>query len=58
MVEVTDPPNAERKKAKPVKRVRGPRRLLVNRQTLMIAIRLIGLIVRLAEVISKLHGGF
>ncbi len=41
MVDTSDPPSDERKRAEFWKRVRGISRKLVNRQTFMIAIRAI-----------------
>jgi hypothetical protein len=38
--------------------VRGASRNLVNRRTLMIAIRAIVLTVRVAEILTRLFGGF
>ena len=58
MVETSDPPSDERKRAEFWKRVRGICRKLVNRQTLMIAIRAIELVVRVAEILNRLFGDF
>jgi hypothetical protein len=58
MVDTSDPPSNERKRADFWKRGRGICRNLVNRQTLMIAIRTLNLIVRLAEILNRLFGDF
>ena len=58
MVETGDPPSDERKRAEFWKRVRGICRNLVNRQTFMIAIRIIELVVRVAEIVNELLGDF
>jgi hypothetical protein len=58
MVDSTDPPSDERKRAEFWKRGRGICRSLVNRQTLMIAIRTLNLIVRLVEILKRLFGDF
>ena len=52
MVETSDPPSDERKRAEFWKRVRIICRVLVNKRTLMIAIRVIKLVVRIAEILS------
>jgi hypothetical protein len=56
MVETSDPPSDERKPATYWSRVRDLCRNLVNRQTFMIAIRVVELIVRIAEILSGLFG--
>jgi hypothetical protein len=59
MVEsATDPPSDERKRSDFWKRVRGFGRNLVNRQTFMIAIRVIKLVMRVAEIVNELFGDF
>ena len=58
MVETSDPPSDERKRAGFWKRVRGICRPLVNRRTFTIAIRAIKLVVRIAEIVSGLFGDF
>lgn len=58
MVETADPPSDERKHAEYWKRVRGTCRKLVNKQTLMIAIRLVVLTVRVTELLIGLFGDF
>ena len=58
MVETSDPPSDERKPAEFWKRVRSICRVLVNKRTLMIAICVIKLMVRIAEIISGLLGDF
>lgn len=58
MVNTSEPPSDERKPAEFWKRVRGLCRNLVNRQTLMIAIRTLNLIVRLAEILNRRLGDF
>ena len=58
MVDTTDPPSNERKRAESWNRVRGKCHKLVNRQTLMIAIRVVELTVRVAELLNRLFGDF
>ncbi len=58
MVETTDPPSDERKRAEFWDRVRGKFRKLVNKQTLMVAIRVVVLTVRVAEILNRLFGDF
>jgi hypothetical protein len=58
MVDTSDPPSDERKRAEFWKRARGISRKLVNRQTLILAIRTLNLIVRLAEILKRLFGDF
>lgn len=58
MVDTSDPPSDERKRAEFWKRGRGICRKLVNRQTFMIAIRIIELMVRVAERLNRLLGDF
>ncbi len=58
MVVTTDPPSDERKRAEIWNRMRGKCRKLVNRQTLMIAIRVVELTVRVAELLNRLFGDF
>jgi len=56
MVDTSDPPSDERKRAEFWRRVRGKARKLVNRQTLLLAIRILELMVRLAEKLNQLFG--
>ncbi len=56
MVSNTAPPSGEQKHAKFWRWARGACRKLVNRQTLLMAIRLIALIVRLVELLKRLYG--
>ena len=58
MVDTSDPPSDERKRAEFSKRARGICRNLVNRRTFMIAMRIIELVVRVAEIVSDLLGDF
>ncbi|MBB4391346.1 hypothetical protein [Bradyrhizobium ottawaense] len=58
MVHTCDPPNYERKRSVFWKRVRGFGRNLVNRQTFMIAMRLIVLVERIAKLLNRLFGDF
>ena len=58
MVKTTDPPSDERKPAGFWERARGLGRKLVNRRTLMIAIRAVVLTVRVAEILNRLFGDF
>ena len=58
MVETSDPPSDERKYAEFSRWARGVSRNLVNRRTLMIAIRAVALTVRVAEILNRLFGGF
>jgi len=55
---MVDPPSDERKRAEFWDRVRGKCRKVVNRQTLMIAIRVVELTVRVAELLNRLFGDF
>ena len=50
-----DPPSDERNRSDFWKRVRGLGRNLVNRQTFILATRIIALIVRLAELVNWLR---
>ncbi|MBU3890921.1 hypothetical protein [Methylosinus sp. KRF6] len=56
MVQTSDPPSDERKRADFWRRGRRIRRNFVNRQTFMIAIRIIELVVRVAKVMNGLFG--
>jgi hypothetical protein len=57
MVEsATDPPSDERKRSDFWKRVRGFGRNLVNRQTFILATRILALMVRLVELVNRLYG--
>jgi len=58
MVQATDPPSDERKRAEFWNRVRGECRKLVNRQTLMIAIRTVQLVVQIVDILTQLLGDF
>lgn len=58
MVDTGDPPSDERKRAELWKRRRGIRRNLVNRRTFMIAVRIIKLVVCIAEIVSELLSDF
>jgi hypothetical protein len=58
MVDTSDPPSDERKRAEFWKRVRGICRKLVNRQTFLIALRAIELVVRIAKLVNELFGDF
>jgi hypothetical protein len=58
MVDTSDPPSDERKRAEFWKRVRGICRKLVNRQTFMLAVRVVNLMVRVAELLKRLLGDF
>jgi hypothetical protein len=55
MVDTTDPPGDERKRSDFWRRVRGFGRNLVNRQTFILATRILALMVRLAEVVNRLR---
>jgi hypothetical protein len=55
MVETSDPPSDERKRSDFWRRVRSLGRNLVNRQTFILAIRVITLVVRLAELVNWLR---
>jgi hypothetical protein len=50
--------SGERKRAKFWRWVRGTCRRLVNRRTLVVAIRCLALIVRLVEIFKRLYGDF
>ncbi len=52
----SDPPSDERKRSDLWKQVRGLGRNLVNRQTFILATRILALMVRLAELVNRLHG--
>jgi hypothetical protein len=58
MVSVTDPPSAERKRAKFWARLRGLFRTLVDRRTLMIAFRIVFLMTRITQLLKQLFGDF
>jgi len=55
MVVTGDPPSGERKRSDFWRRVRSLGRNLVNRQTFILATRIIMLIVRLAELVNRLR---
>jgi hypothetical protein len=55
MVVTGDPPSDERKRSDFWRRVRSLGRNLVNRQTFILATRIITLIVRLAELVNRLR---
>ena len=57
MVEKTsDPPSDERKRSDFWRQVGGFGRNLVNRQTFILATRILALMVRLVELVNRLHG--
>jgi hypothetical protein len=57
MVETTtDPPSDERKRSDFWRRVRGFGRNLVNRQTFILATRILASMVRLVELVNRLRG--
>jgi hypothetical protein len=57
MVEKTsDPPSDERKRSDFWRQIRGFGRNLVNRQTFILATRILALMVRLAELVNRLRG--
>jgi hypothetical protein len=57
MVEQTsDPPSDERKRSDFWRQVRGFGRNLVTRRTFILATRALALIVRLVELVNRLHG--
>ena len=51
----TDPPSDERKRSDFWKRVRGFGRNLVNRQTFILATRILRLVVRFVELVNRLR---
>jgi hypothetical protein len=53
-----DPPSAEQKKTDFWERTNGFRRHVVNRSTLMMAIRLLALLVRILDLVRRLFGDF
>jgi hypothetical protein len=55
MVVTGDPPSDERKRSDFWRQVRGIGRNLVNRRTFILAIRIITLIMRLAELVNWLR---
>jgi hypothetical protein len=55
MVDTTDPPSDERKRSGFWRQVRGFGRNLVNRQTFILATRILALMVRLAELVNRLR---
>jgi hypothetical protein len=56
MVEKTsDPPSDERKRSDFWRQVRGFGRNLVNRQTFILATRILALMVRLVELVNRLR---
>jgi hypothetical protein len=58
MVDTSDPPSDERKRAEFLRRARGICRTLVNRRTFIIAIYAIKSVVRVAEIVNDLFGDF
>ena len=58
MSKATDPPSDERKSAGLSERVRGVSRVLVNRETLVVAIRFITLVTRIVDLLTRVFGGF
>lgn len=58
MVHTSDPPNYERKRSVFWKQVRGFGRNLVNRQTFMIAMRIITVVERIVRLLNRLFGDF
>lgn len=52
----SDPPSDERGRSDYWKRVRGFGRNLVNRQTFILATRILSLVVRLIELVNRLRG--
>lgn len=56
VAKTTDPPSDERKRSDFWRRVRGFGRNLVNGQTFILATRIINLVVRLVELVNRLHG--
>jgi hypothetical protein len=55
MVDTTDPPSDERKRSVFWRRVQGFGRKLVNRQTFILATRILALMVRLVELVNRLR---
>lgn len=55
MVVTNDPPSDERKRSDFWRRVRGLGLNLVNRQTFILAMRAITLVVRVAELVNRLR---
>ncbi len=51
----TDPPSGERKRSGFWRQARGFGRNLVNRQTFILATRILALMVRLAELVNRLR---
>lgn len=58
MSKATDPPSDERKKVGLWEKERGLARKLVSRETLIAAIGIVQLVVRIATLIKELFGGF
>jgi hypothetical protein len=58
MLETTDPPSVERKSVERWEKVRGFARKLVSRETIIAAIRVLQLLVRIVTLIKELFGGF
>ncbi|SDT44881.1 hypothetical protein [Bradyrhizobium canariense] len=56
MVDTTDPPSGERKRSGFWRQVRGFGRNLVNRQTFIMATRVLTLMVRIVELVNRLRG--
>ncbi len=52
----TDPPSDERKTAGTRKRVRGLGRKLVNRYTLIVALQIVYLTVKIAKAVRQMFG--
>lgn len=55
VAKTTDPPSDERKRSGFWRQVRGFGRNLVNRQTFILATRVLMLMVRLAELVNRLR---
>jgi hypothetical protein len=55
MVDTADPPSDERKRSDFWRQIRGFGRNLVNRQTFILATRILALMVRLAELVNRLR---
>jgi hypothetical protein len=58
MSKVTDPPSDERRKVGSGSRTCGFGRMLVTRQTLMLAFDAVKLAVRIAEILMRVFDGF
>ncbi|WP_155413330.1 hypothetical protein [Rhodopseudomonas palustris] len=57
MVDTSDPLSDERKRSEFWRRVRRMRRNFVNRQTFLLGLRVIALVVRVVELVSRLRSG-